>query len=66
VDLAGRVAMSLIELPSVPIENFSRTELDQLISLCRSKIAGASLTLPGQTLAEVFNRPSRSVRRIPR
>jgi len=55
VDVAGRVAISLIEIPAVPIVNFSPVEIDQLTTLCRSKIQAAGLTLPNQALTDVFN-----------
>ena len=43
--MAGRVAMSLIAVPMVPIENFNPQELDVLIALVRAKLGEPELLL---------------------
>lgn len=55
MDLAGAVAMSLIQIMNVPITNFSPAELDSLIALLRSKIPVAGIPLANRTLSQIFN-----------
>ena len=54
VDLAGRIAMSLIGNAGVPIENFNPVEMDQLVALVRTRLATRVLTLANRRLRDVF------------
>ena len=54
-DLAERLAMSLIEFGSAPLENFSPEELTQLTDLVRVKLATSPPILANRTLAQVFS-----------
>ena len=55
VDLAGRVAMSLLGNEGVPLVNYNPSEMNELVTLLRTKIAALSLNLAaGRTLQQVF------------
>ncbi|MEE8147566.1 MAG: invasin domain 3-containing protein, partial [Longimicrobiales bacterium] len=60
VDLAGRVALSLIDRDisdatlNVTAANYNRSELEELTDLVRTKVAGLSLNLPNRDLSQVF------------
>lgn len=55
LDMPGRIAMSLLPIPGVPIENFSGAEIAELMGLLREKFALLSLSFANRLLSEVYD-----------